>query len=70
MTESLIYILSMSCVSGDDVQVRIHHREDIPRWLKTLDHEGSRWDVTVHRMNGNTVEETTDITDEIVKGLT
>lgn len=40
-----IYILSMGCVSGDDVQVAIHRYEDIIPWLKQLDHEGSSWGV-------------------------
>jgi hypothetical protein len=37
------YVLSMSCVSGDEVQVAVHRYQDIFRWLKTLDHEGSTW---------------------------
>jgi hypothetical protein len=40
------WILSMSCVSGDEVQVAIHRQEDVARWLTTLDHEGSSWTVT------------------------
>lgn len=40
------WILSMSCVSGDEVQVAIHRLEDVARWLTTLDHEGSSWSVT------------------------
>ena len=48
-----LYILTMSCVSGDAVQVAIHKREDIVWWLKTLDHEGSSWDVVHHRPNGD-----------------
>lgn len=39
------WILSMSCISGDEVQVVIHRQEDVARWLKTLDHEGSSWSV-------------------------
>ena len=42
------FILTMGCVSGDDVQVAIHRREDIFHWLKTLDHEGSSWTIVVH----------------------
>lgn len=64
-----IFILSMSCVSGDEVQVAIHRYEDIFRWLKTLDHEGSHWDVTVHYYDplGNEITDTEDITDKVVK---
>ena len=54
------YILSMSCVSGDECQVAIHLREDIVGWLKTLDHEGSNWCVVQYR--GDPITETVDIT--------
>ncbi len=40
------WMLSMSCVSGDEVIVAIHRQEDVAKWLKTLDHEGSSWSVT------------------------
>lgn len=61
------FILSMLCVSDDEVQVAIHRREDIARWLKTLDHEGSSWSVVVHEMDGDVVVETRDITTEIIE---
>ena len=38
------YILTMSCVSGDNVQCQIFRYQDIFNWLKKLDHEGSSWD--------------------------
>jgi hypothetical protein len=53
----------MSCVSGDEVQVAIHRREDIFRWLKTLDHEGSNWSVVNHV--GVPIMDTIDLTDAI-----
>ena len=56
------YILTMSCVSGDAVQVAIHRREDVVRWLRTLDHEGSSWDVVYHLPNGDI----SWITDEVM----
>ncbi len=64
-----IHILSMSCVSGDEVQVAIHRYEDIFRWLKTLDHEGSGWNVTIHRYDsyGNEITETEDITEKVIE---
>ena len=71
-----IYILSMSCVSGDEVQVAIHRYEDIFRWLKSLDHEGSSWDVAEHvyeppctweTINTSKIVRTDDLTDEIME---
>ena len=69
-----IYILSMSCISGDEVQVAIHRREDIVGWLKSLDHEGSNWTVVNHVYDGNPMKdadakilETIDLTDEIME---
>lgn len=61
------YILSMSCISGDDVQVAIHRREDVVRWLKTLDHEGSSWSVVHHAWNEmqDDILGTEDITSDI-----
>ena len=53
-----MYTLRMLCVSGDWVTVFIHRYEDIFKWLKTLDHEGSSWTVTVGRK---------DKTDQIVQ---
>lgn len=61
------YILSMGCVDGSSVQGAFHTREDLLRWLKRLDHEGSSWSVVVHDMDGDIVMETHDITDEIRK---
>jgi hypothetical protein len=63
------YILSMGCVSGDEIQVAIHRQVDIVHWLKTLDHEGSSWSVTRHQWNeaGDHIHATTDITDEITR---
>lgn len=40
------WILRMSCVSGDGLQVMIHRQEDVARWLTSLDHEGSSWSIT------------------------
>ena len=58
----------MSCISGDEVQVAIHRREDIFRWLKTLDHEGSNWDLSQHIFGvDGKIESTVDLTDEIMK---
>lgn len=59
------YILSMCCVSGDEVQVAIHRREDIFRWLRTLDHDGSNWNVVQHHRVAGTIYMTEDITDAI-----
>lgn len=59
------YILSMSCVSGDEVQVIIHQKEDIPKWLKTLDHEGSSWDVYQHiYRDGKVIEIRKEMSDQ------
>jgi len=41
--ESPRWVLRVSCVSGDEVQAVIHRREDVGKWLKTLDHEGAYW---------------------------
>ena len=60
-----IYILSMSCISGDEIQVAIHRREDIFRWLKTLDHEGSNWSVVQHI--GTPITDTVELTEEVIK---
>lgn len=62
------YILTMYCVSGDNVQVAIHRYEDIRRWLKTLDHEGSNWSVVKHVWDGEqtAVIDTINLTDQIV----
>lgn len=69
-----IYILSMSCVSGDEVQVAIHLYEDIFRWLKSLDHEGSSWSVGQHVYDSSpltnsdaTIINTKDLTDEVME---
>ena len=61
------FILSMLCVSGDEVQVAIHRIQDITRWLKTLDHEGATWSVVHHVWDevNEKVLETNDITDMI-----
>lgn len=61
------YILSMGCVSGDDIQIAIHEREHIVPWLKKIDHEGSSWTVVAHDMDGDIIMETTDITDQIME---
>lgn len=61
------YILSMSCISNDEVQVAIHRYEDIFRWLTTLDHEGSNWTVVQHVMDGDVVMETNDLTDQVMQ---
>ena len=45
LMERTRWALNMSCVSGDEVIVAIHRQEDVARWLKTLDHEGSSWSV-------------------------
>lgn len=58
------YVLSMSCVSGDNVQVSIHRREDIFRWLRKLDHEGSSWAVHHHDLE-TALSSVEDITEEI-----
>ena len=50
------YILTMNCVSGDGIQVAIYRREDIVRWLRTLDHEGSSWDVVYHNDEDGVIE--------------
>ena len=62
-----IYILSVSCISGDEVQVAIHERGDVRRWLDTLNHEGANWQVVEHCYSDDRVhiEETRDITVEI-----
>lgn len=59
------YILTMSCVSGDDVQAAIHKREDVFKWLSTLDHEGANWSVVYHTWDGHQLINTHDITKEI-----
>jgi hypothetical protein len=61
------WILSMSCVSGDDVQVRIWLRRDVLSWLKILDHEGSIWDVVHHVPSSDNDFDTTDITQEVME---
>lgn len=61
------YILSMNCIRGDDLQIAIHRREDIFRWLKTVDHEGSLWSVVFHNGDSESGFITTDITDEIIE---
>jgi hypothetical protein len=63
------YILSMSCVSGDEVQIVIHRKEDIFRWLKKLDHEGSNWDVVEHLWSNDysKIMGTSYITSEIIE---
>lgn len=63
------YVLTMSCVSGDELQVAIHRREDIFRWLKTLDHEGSSWSVVEMARFGAAVEfiSPEDITEDIMR---
>lgn len=63
------YILTMSCVSGDAVQVAIHKREDIVRWLQTLDHEGSSWDVVHHLPDGGITWITDEVMAEYVNGV-
>lgn len=71
----LTYILEVWCVSGDDVQVEIHRREDIAGWIRKLDHEGANWWAVEHTWRDNEEVEpiglisTRDITDEIVKEM-
>ena len=61
------FILSMTCVSGDDLQVVIRRREDIMAWLVKLDHEGSCWSVMHCIWNTrDAVLNAEDITDEIL----
>jgi hypothetical protein len=61
------YILHMSCVSGDEVQVAIHLKEDIRGWLDKLDHEGSSWSVYHHVTNkDNMIVDTRDLTQEFL----
>jgi hypothetical protein len=52
----------MTCVSGDEVHVAIHRREDIVRWLRKLDHEGSTW--AVEDVENNERDITADIEQE------
>ncbi len=61
------YVLRMSFVNGDQLQIALHRREDILRWLRQCDHEGSSWSVI--RIGGfvgsHTHSTPLDITDEI-----
>lgn len=40
------WVLSMSCVNGDEIQAAIHEHPNIAFWLGKLDHEGSSWIIT------------------------
>lgn len=60
------YALIMSCVSGDEVCIKIARREDIFNWLKKLDHEGSAWVVFYHEDIGSSPY-SNDITAEIMR---
>lgn len=68
MFSGAYYILTMSCVSGDELQVAIHSKEDVRRWLDTLDHEGSSWDVVHHVTDADGhITHTEDITKEFAE---
>lgn len=64
MFSGAMFILSMSCVSGDEVQVAIHRKEDILGWLRTLDHEGSNWTVVKHSSD---FQQTDDLTEDVMR---
>ena len=63
------YILTMSCISGDAVQVAIQREEDIIKWLRALDHEGSTWDVVHHLPDGDVEWITDDVMAEYENGV-
>jgi len=61
------FVLSMSCVSGDEIQIAIHQREDIIPWLRKLDHEGATWTVVEFSYKDGVIDADHDHTEEIMQ---
>ena len=66
------YVLRMRFVNGDELQMTVHRREDLLRWLTQCDREGSSWSVLRRAdLSGSshTHRIPLDITDEIQADL-
>lgn len=60
------YIISISCVNEDQIQIATKERDNIKFWLGKIDHEGSSVSIVCHEMDDDIVMQTDDMTNEFI----